>query len=201
MSWIPQNSRTHFIYGAGTWSKYYWDINYNPVANTSYCLANCTCLCYGRAIENGWSAPVTYVANASLWNTYVNTSGGWIAIPYSSGMQLKAGDIVQWIANNHVATIEEDGTDPYQSSSWWTSRNTSQTLQQISNYFQSTTSLQYRFYHYTKLSVENVQGGGGYEPDYVLRYTKDNTSRLVAITNRLRKKKNLIRRFRTYVKL
>lgn len=181
MSWTPQTSRGHFRYGAGDWSKYYWNTNYNPNATFSLCLANCTTLCYGRALENGWSAPVTVIRNANQWHNYVNTPD-WEVLNYSAGMQLKAGDIVEWSVN-HVATIEEDGTDPYQSSSWYTGDDGSgssnrtasgmggSTLRAVDTFMIN--NYPYRFYHYTKLSTENQQAGGGAQPRYVIRYTRD----------------------------
>ena len=187
MAWIPQNSGNHFEYGAGSWSQYYWNPNYNPNATIPNCLANCTTLCYGRALENGWPAPVTSIPNGNKWHTVVNTAQGWSKISYTSGMQLYAGDIVEWASEdpdhiplpNHVATIEQDGTDPYQSSSWYTgddgtgnsSRNTAivgHNLQAVSNWMVS--NYPYRFYHYSTLSQENIQGGHNNQPRYVLRY-------------------------------
>lgn len=206
MSWVSQNSRAHFRYGAGDWSKYYWNSSNNPNATFALCLANCTTLCYGRAIENGWSPPVTVIRNANLWHNYVNTPD-WEVLNYSEGMQLKAGDIVEWSAN-HVATIEEDGTDPYQSSSWYTGNDGTgssnrtasviggSTLSAVDSFMN--TNYPYRFYHYTKLSIENQQAGGGYAPRYVLRYTKDTptpptpTTSLIPLLLR-RNKKNIIK--------
>lgn len=177
MAWTPQTSRAHFVYGAGSWSKYYWDGDYNPgakyVTNVGYdnCLANCTTLCYGRAIENGYPPPVTSFRNASSWHIYVNEDEGWEVIPYTSGMQLYAGDIVEWSdGENHVGTIEEDGINPAQSSSWWRPRDLSLSLSAISDYFQTTSELQYSFYHYTSLAAEIRQGGHGANPSYVLRF-------------------------------
>ena len=180
MAWVPQSNRNHFIYGSGDFSKYYWNSSYNSNATFNLCLANCTTLCVGRALENGYPKPVTVIRNANLWHTVVNTSEGWTLLNYTSGMVLKAGDIVEWVNNNHVATIEEDGTNPNQSSSWYTgddgtggsSRSASviggNTLQDVSNFMVN--NYPYRFYHYTALSVENQQGGGNRAPDYVLRY-------------------------------
>ena len=185
MAWIPQSDRSHFLYESSA-SQYYWDSPPNPGAsNPDLVLANCTTLCYGRAIENGYPAPVTSFRNANRWHNYVNTADGWELLDYESGMQLYAGDIVEWSGNthldsegdyvedNHVATIEEDGTNPYQSSSWWTYRNTSLSYQAISDYFQSSSYLRYRFYHYTRLSTESVESSGGNKPRYVLRYNAE----------------------------
>ena len=182
MAWIPQSDRSHFLYESSA-SQYYWDYPPNPGASDpDLVLANCTTLCYGRAIENGYPAPVTSFRNANRWHNYVNTKEGWEVLDYEAGMQLYAGDIVEWSGNthqdsegdyvedNHVATIEEDGTNPYQSSSWWTYRDTSKSYQAISDYFQKTNKLKYRFYHYTKLSTESSESSGGNKPKYVLRY-------------------------------
>jgi len=174
--WQPQFSRSHFEYGV---SPYYWNRSLNPNATFDLCLANCTTLCYGRAIENGLQAPVRVIRNASQWHLYLNDD--WDLIPYYEGMQLKAGDIVQWIGANHIGTIEEDGIDPRQSSSWYTgddgsgSSNRSyavmgNTLQSVSNWMIN--NHPYRFYHCTNLSLENRQGGNNQPPDYVFRNKK-----------------------------
>lgn len=173
MAWTPQNSLSHFVYGAGTWSRYYWDPSYNPGATFNLCLPNCTTLAYGRPLENGYPAPVTEFRNAQNWHLYVNTGEDWYLMTYTSGMALIPGDIVEWSnGENHVAVVETTGTDPYISGSWYTSRSSSlvggNTMQDVSDYF----SVNYptRFYHYKRLSWENANGGHGHEPDYVIRY-------------------------------
>lgn len=182
MAWIPQNDRNHFVYGSGDWSKYYWNSNYNPNANITNCLANCTTLVYGRCLENGYPAPVTTIRNANLWHTVVNTSAGWSVMSYSSGMMLYAGDIIEWASSgaNHVGIVEQDGTDPWQSSSWYTDdqgtgtggRNTSivgSTLAQVSTWMVN--NYPYRFYHSERMSTENIGGGHNTTPTYIIRYS------------------------------
>lgn len=179
MAWIPQTQRSHFEYGAGSWSQYYWDHNNNPGATFQLCLANCTTFAYGRPLENGWSAPVTQFRNANNWHNYVNTADGWVLLSYSSGMQLLAGDIVEWQAQ-HVAVVEEDGTNPHVGASWYTDDNGhaygsrtaavigGSTMQDVSNW--CVANYPNRFYHYVLLSQENANAGGGAAPKYVLRY-------------------------------
>lgn len=189
MAWIANTDRSHYLYGAGSWSKYYWDDDYNPgaayVPRVGYdnCLANCTTLAYGRAIENGYPAPVTTFRNANRWHLAVNSADGWTVMDYISGMLLYPGDIIEYSENyhynslgnyvedNHVGVVEAQGTNPIQSSSWWTDRDLSLTLSQISDYFQTTSVLQYRFYHATTVGTENAQSSDGNPPRYVLRYT------------------------------
>ena len=188
MAWVPQTNRSHFVYGAGSWSKYYWDGDYNPgaryVTKVGYdnCLANCTTLVYGRVLENGYPPPVTSFRNANRWHLWVNEDEGWSVLDYVSGMLLYPGDIIEYSENthyssgsvvedNHVGIVEEQATNPTQSSSWWTTRDLSLTLSEISDYFQTTDSLKYRFYHATTLGTENAQSSGGNPPRYVLRYT------------------------------
>lgn len=179
MAWTPQSQRSHFTYGAGTWSEFYWNPAYNPGATFQLCLANCTTLAYGRPLENGYPAPVTQFRNANNWHNYVNTAAGWVLLDYTSGMQLLAGDIVEWQAQ-HVAVVEEDGINPLVSGSWYTDDNGTaygsrtsaviggSTLQDVSNWM--TSHYAHRFYHYQLLSVENNQAGGGSAPRYIIRY-------------------------------
>lgn len=145
-----------------------------------YAIGNCTIFCIGEQLENGRPMPVIRDTNANLWHTVVNYAEGWILLNYVDGMQLKAGDIVEW-EENHVATIEEDGINPLISASWWTNYDgTSKgrrynnpicsTLQEVSDYF--TKNYAFRFYHSIKLSEENIKGGGGKSPKYVLRYNE-----------------------------
>lgn len=179
MAWVPQTNRSHFAYGAGAWSQYYWS-SLNPGATFQLCLANCTTFAYGRPLENGWPKPVTAFRNANNWHNYVNYADGWDLITYTSGMQLLAGDIVEWQAQ-HVAVVEQNGTNPYIGGSWYTDDNGhaygnrsvsvigGSTLQDVSNWMIA--NYPNRFFHYVPLSTENANAGGGAPPKYVIRYT------------------------------
>ena len=169
MAWGNQGI-SHYEFGAGNWSQYYWSNSNNPGASTSLCMANCTTYAYGRVMENGLPRPVTQFRNANNWHLYVNTSENWTLLNYSSGMALVPGDIVEWEAN-HVAVVETSGTNPYVSASWYTDasiRNTG-TLSTISSWMVS--NVPNRFYHYVPLTTENVNAGNGLNPKYVLRHT------------------------------
>lgn len=194
MAWGNQGLN-HYVYGAGTWSRYYWNPSYNPNATFDNCMANCTTFAYGRVRENGFTAPVTRIRNANNWHTVVNTSGGWTLLNYTSGMSLRAGDIVQWgdyqkymagespqyrYSAVHVAVVETYGTNPGVSGSWYTGddetadsdRSTAvmgNTLADVCNWMVAHVSG--RFYHYNNLSDESSLAGHGYPPMYVLRYT------------------------------
>lgn len=178
MAWGNQG-RNHYVYGAGTWSKYYWNISYNPNADFENCMANCTTYAYGRVRENGLPAPVTRIVNANKWHTVVNTSAGWSLIRYIQGMTLQAGDILEWEAI-HVAVVETNGTNPWVSASWYTGddgtadseRSTAvmgDSLASVSNWMVSHYSN--RFYHYVDMRSENNNAGGGAYPKYVFRYS------------------------------
>lgn len=166
----------HFRYP----NPYYWDPNINPNAVWAYSLANCTTLAYGRAKECGLTAPVTVIRNANYWHLVVNTAENWTLLDYYEGMQLEAGDILEWSNPfQHVAICETSGSNPITSNSYYTGDNGSltagrtpsviggNTLQALSNYFSN--RYPFRFYHYTNLSGENRNVGG--QPTYVLRYT------------------------------
>lgn len=80
-------------------------------------MSNCTTYAYGRVQENGLQPPVTSIHNAQNWHLYVNTSA-YDLLDYTSGMTLYPGDIVEWeYAYNHVAVVEEEGTNPQVSAS------------------------------------------------------------------------------------
>lgn len=173
MAWTPQSSLSHFVYGAGTWSRYYWDPSYNPGATFNLCLPNCTTLAYGRAIENGYPAPVTEFRNANNWHLYVNTGEDWYLLTYTPGMSLIAGDIVEWSnGQSHVAVVEANGTNPYMSGSGYKPRSASlvggNTLKDVSDYFSVNSPT--HFYHYFTLASETQWGGHGQDPSYVIRY-------------------------------
>lgn len=178
MAWGNQGIN-HYVYGAGTWSRYYWNTSYNPTATFDLCMANCTTYAYGRVRENGLPAPVTRILNANLWHTVVNTSAGWSLLNYSQGMSLRPGDILEWSAM-HVAVVETYGTNPNVSGSWYTGddgttgseRSTAimgSTLADVSTWMVS--HYANRFYHYVSMTKENSDAGGGAYPRYVLRYT------------------------------
>ena len=179
MAWGNQG-RSHYEFGAGNWSQYYWSNSNNPGATFDLCMANCTTYAYGRVMENGLPRPVTQFRNANNWHNYVNTSDGWSLLTYSSGMALVPGDIVEW-SGNHVAVVETSGTNPYISGSFYTgddgtgssNRSTAvmgNSLYTVSLWMNATSSRQYRFYHYVTLTTENSWIGNT-QPSYVLRYT------------------------------
>lgn len=127
MSWNQRSTRNGIEYG-GTSSRFYWDIDYNPDARYSSCLANCTCLAYGRCLEEGCRGPVQYtrewsLPSASSWHSRL--INGWTAETYSSYLSsAKPGDIVEWSRGNHVAVIEAvSGSTLYCSSSLYTGNN------------------------------------------------------------------------------
>lgn len=171
MAWGNQGL-SHYEYGAGSWSKYFWDSSYNPGATKELCMANCTTYAYGRVRENGLPRPVTQFRNANNWHLYVNTADNWQKIDYTSGMALQPGDIVEWQAN-HVAVVETNGTNPYISSSWYTEcalrYDNVSSLQVISGWMVS--NKPGRFYRYVTLTTENSAAGDGQYPKYVLRHT------------------------------
>ena len=171
MAWGNQGL-SHYEYGAGSWSKYFWDSSYNPGATKELCMANCTTYTYGRVRENGLPRPVTQFRDANNWHLYVNTAENWQKLDYTSGMALQPGDIVEWQAN-HVAVVETNGTNPYVSASWYTDTvlrtDSVSSLQVISGWMVS--NVPNRFYHYVTLTTENSNAGDGQYPRYVLRYT------------------------------
>ena len=149
MGWSARKNRTGIEYG-GIASEYYWG-NKNPTGKTKeYCLANCTTYAYGRMLEAGCKAPVTYVPSAYLWHTAVNTTDGWSVIDYDAS-KVEVGDILEWTGGNDVAVVEEitDGVI-YLSGSFFTDRDTNLSFAEISQYMID--NYEWRLFHYHNLS-------------------------------------------------
>ena len=191
MSWSPRTNRYGIEYG-GTAHDYYWNISYNPDARFSSCLADCTCLAYGRCLEEGCRGPVPYssewsLPSASSWHSRL--TNGWIAKTYSVYYaSAKPGDIVEWSSGNHVAVIEAvSGGTLYVSSSLYTGDNGSayaipgdpssgysqrthatmgNTLQDVSNWMIA--NYEWRFYEYRTADFISNTRLGGTQPDYIL---------------------------------
>lgn len=163
-----------FIIG-GKFSKYFWDLAYNPNATVIYGLANCTTLTVGMTYINGQPYPVSRITNADQFHTVL--INGWTCIPYDR-KKLKVGDIIEWTSNCHVCTVADISDDVYVHSSWYTgehgrstwnrkpdTRYSIQSLQELSDIM--STKYPYRFYHYTDIDTECDEVGG--QPQYILR--------------------------------
>ena len=188
MSWSPRTTNSGLEYG-GYAHNYYWNPAYNPDARYSSCLADCTCLAYGRCLEEGCRPPVPYSANWSLpgansWNTHL--TNGWNYASFSSyRSNIKPGDIIQWTQGWHVAVVEAiSGSTIYCSSSLYTGDHgrafypvgttnydtrtpavMGSTMQGVSNWMLANYS--WRFYEYVTVdTISNVRLGD--QPDYVL---------------------------------
>lgn len=126
-SWISRTTRNGIEYPSAN----YWTWN-NAGCTTALCLANCTTYAYGRILDAGDPAPVSYgFPDADYWHTDVQN--GWTAIPYNFS-NLEEGDIVEWSGNGmkHVAVVEKvQNGQFYVSESFYTWRDTSWTLQYI----------------------------------------------------------------------
>lgn len=131
-NWTPRTNRSGIEYG-GSSHNYFWNRNYNPNATSENCLANCTTYAYGRILEAGDLAPVSVIRNANLWHTVL--TNGWTAIPFNPA-DCEPGDLLEWSGNNnHVAVVEYiNGTTVHYSQSSYTNRNTSWSLQAISDW-------------------------------------------------------------------
>lgn len=188
MSWNPRTTNTGLEYG-GTANNYYWNPAYNPDARYNTCLADCTCLAYGRCLEEGCRGPVPYTANWSLpaantWHSRL--TNGWTAEPWSTyRSSVKPGDIIEWVEGWHVAVVETvSGSDIYCSSSLYTGDHgrafwpvgsgnydtrtpgvMGSTMQDVSNWMLANYS--WRFYEY--VNVDTISSTRlGDQPDYVL---------------------------------
>lgn len=190
MSWNPRTQYNGIEYG-GTSSRFYWDIDYNPDARFSTCLSDCTCLTYGRCLEEGCRPPLQYTRDwslpaASSWhNRLIN---GWEAKNYSNYFaSAKPGDIVEWSSANHVAVVEANSYGTlYCSSSLYTgdhktayypsgsgnydTRTTAvmgSTLADVCNWMMQA-DIMWRFYEYRTTDFLSQSRLYGYSPDYIL---------------------------------
>ena len=190
MGWNPRNTYNGIEYG-GYAHDYYWNIDYNPDARFSTCLSDCTCLAYGRCLEEGCRGPVPYTRDWSLpsaSNWHNRLTNGWIAKDYSVYFaNAKAGDIVEWSDANHVAVIEvNSGGTLYCSSSLYTgdhgqayypsgsgnydTRSTAvmgSTLQDVCNWMMDPSRM-WRFYEYKTADFLTNSRLYGYAPNYIL---------------------------------
>lgn len=190
MSWNPRiNDASGLEYG-GYAHDYYWNLDYNPDARFSSCLADCTCLAYGRCLEEGCRPPLQYTRDWSLpaasnWNNRL--INGWEAKDYNVYYaSAKPGDIVQWVNGNHVAVVEVNSYGTlYCSSSLYTgdhgsayyppntsnydTRSTSimgNSLQDVSNWMLANYS--WRFYEYKTADFLSERRLYGNYPQYIL---------------------------------
>ena len=191
MSWNQRNTYNGIEYG-GISGRFYWDIDYNPDARYSTCLSDCTCLAYGRVIEEGCRGPVPYtrewsLPGASSWHSKL--INGWEAKNYSTYFaSAKPGDIVEWSAGNHVAVVEAvSGGELYCSSSLYTGNNGSayiipgdptsgysprtpdvmgSTLEDVCNWMMASNRM-WRFYEYKTANFISTTRLG-VAPDYIL---------------------------------
>lgn len=83
-------------------NKYFWDVKYNPNANISNALPNCTTLAYGLITADNKLPPVSYISNASGWDSVL--ANGWMAVDYDV-VKIEVGDILQWKNKGHVAAV------------------------------------------------------------------------------------------------
>lgn len=166
-NFTPRLNTDGILYGE-RFARFYWDHDLNPYASSSYCMANCTTYAYGRALEIGGPAPLQpgVYPSAFRWHAYL--ANGWTAIPYDP-RNVEPGDIIQYgdtykgIAGHHVAFVERVrfGTITLSNSNW-EERNTSLSMQQICDYFQSTEYLRGRFFN-----TSGISWGG--TPTYILK--------------------------------
>ena len=188
MSWNPRTTNAGLEYG-GTAHDFYWNISYNPDARYSTCLADCTCLAYGRCLEEGCRGPVPYsyewsLPGANSWhNKLIN---GWTAESWSTYRNsVKPGDIIEWVEGYHVAVVEAvSGSTIYCSSSLYTGDHgrafwpvgsgnfdtrtpgvMGSTMQDVSTWMLANYS--WRFYEYVTVdTLSNVRLAD--QPDWVL---------------------------------
>ena len=91
-----------------------WNIQYNPNADITNCLANCTTLTYGLCDIK----PVSRIVGASNWHNYL--TNGWYAIPFNRS-QVQEGDIIEWVDHVHVAKVDKvDDSGIWLHCSWYT---------------------------------------------------------------------------------
>lgn len=166
-TWQMRSSRYGIEYG-GTNANYYWNINLNACASPENCLANCTCYAYGRILEANCPAPVSYISDAMGWHNYL--TNGWTYVPYSFDA-VEVGDILEWNwynpdrqeQENHVAVVEKiENGQIYISESYYTARNTSQSLAYISQWMIN--NHPDRFFHYG-----TMYSAYGDVPDLILK--------------------------------
>lgn len=186
MSWNPRDDRSGLEYG-GTAHDYYWNVAYNPDARYSTCLADCTCLAYGRCLEEGCRAPVTSTSTSPLpdaKNWHSRLASGWSYENYNDYVSsIKPGDLIEFSSGNHVIVVERViGSSIYCSSSLYTGNNgfayeddhysprtadvMGSTMQDVSNWMIANYPI--RFYYYGTVNQIKSRWSNIGEPDYIL---------------------------------
>lgn len=164
----------------GKYSKYFWDINNNPLASVKNCLPNCTCFVIGDVLSDGLPKPVDPVRNANQWHLFL--TNGWTLLDFNREY-VQTGDILEWTNGCHVARVShiEDNGTIYISGSFYTgihgkamykgefdTRDGLNSMQEVSDFM--LTNYPTRFFHFWTLENENKWIGG--EPRYILRAPK-----------------------------
>ena len=160
----------------GLYHYFFWDESFNPLANISNCLANCTCFVIGDCGATGTSRPVSVVRGAGTWHQYLTNE--WTAISYDPS-KIKVGDIIEWTTKPHVARVfkiengvpwvrgsfytGENGVSTLSDGSWDTRKSFGST-QQVSEFMVK--NYPNRFYHENTLAKESSMVGA--EPAYIL---------------------------------
>ena len=157
-----------FAYGA-KYHDFCWNPVYNKNASIQNCLANCTTLAIAFAYIHGLPLPVSSIVSAANFDKVL--INGWEAKPLGS-VKPKVGDIIQWKAHCHVATvIAIDKGIPILGCSWYTGEHGKSTIDGHYDTREQFTSMQevsdfmianypFRFYHECPISDEASMNGG-----------------------------------------
>ena len=155
----------------GKYNSFFWG-DLNPYASIQNGLGNCTNLCYGDCMRDGWS-PITKAVNACNWHLYANGE----VIPFDVNL-VQVGDVLEWVGGCHVAKVDEiiDGVI-YLNCSWYTGihgvarygdgwdTRPFTSLQQLSDFMVN--NYPTRMYHHWTLEQENR--GVDDTPRYIIR--------------------------------
>ena len=160
----------------GKYNKYFWDVNVNPLATISNCLANCTTFVIGDVLSDKLPMPISMLRNANSWHNYV--TNGWTVHDFDYN-SVQVGDILEWTSGCHVARVTKiKNSQVYVSGSFYTgihgrayygggfdTRDGLNSLQEVSDFMIKNYPV--RFFHFWELEEENRWVG--YSPRYILR--------------------------------
>ena len=155
----------------GRYNSFFWG-DLNPNATIANGLANCTTLCYGDCLIDGWQ-PVSKIVNANHWHEYALGT----VIPFDLD-KVEVGDILEWTNKCHVAKVDDiyNGM-PYLNCSWYTGIHGTavydghfdtrpfSSLTELCNFMIE--NYPTRFYHHWSLDKESQ--GVGDVPQYIIK--------------------------------
>lgn len=157
----------------GTYHDFFWNINVNPNARVSDCLADCTTAVFGLCKIDGYT-PVKTITSANKW--HLNLADDMVDKSFNI-LDVEVGDIIEWVKGCHVARVYKiENSKVYVRASWYTGEHGVsvydhkydtrpwKTLKEVSDFMVS--HYPYRFFH--ECTLDDEIAGIGLNPEHIL---------------------------------